>query len=99
VIDGVIVCPAYIEPGRVTVDSVHWARTSEGMIPVAHSEFAKDASFGYRNSDLRDWVEERPAGGFRGTESLESRWTTSASAAPIASSRSCPNFKNANPLS
>jgi uncharacterized protein YgbK (DUF1537 family) len=62
VIDGVIVCPAYIEPGRVTVDSVHWARTSEGMIPVAHSEFAKDASFGYRNSDLRDWVEEKTDG-------------------------------------
>jgi len=55
-VDGVVVCPAYIEPGRLTVDSVHWARTNEGMIPVSHSEFAKDASFGYRNSDLRDWV-------------------------------------------
>ena len=66
--DGVIVCPAYVEPGRLTVDSVHWARTNDGMIPVSHSEFAKDASFGYRSSDLRDWVEERPAGGFHGTE-------------------------------
>jgi uncharacterized protein YgbK (DUF1537 family) len=62
IIDGVIVCPAYVEPGRVTVDSVHWARTGDGMIPVSHSEFAKDASFGYRNSDLRDWVEEKTAG-------------------------------------
>ena len=62
IVDGVMVCPAYVEPGRVTVDSVHWARTSEGMIPVSHSEFAKDASFGYRNSDLRDWVEEKTAG-------------------------------------
>ena len=61
-VDGVIVCPAYIEPGRLTVDSVHWARTNEGMIPVSHSEFAKDASFGYRNSDLRDWVEEKSGG-------------------------------------
>jgi uncharacterized protein YgbK (DUF1537 family) len=32
------------------------------MIPVSHSEFAKDASFGYRNSDLRDWVEEKSGG-------------------------------------
>jgi uncharacterized protein YgbK (DUF1537 family) len=62
VVDGVIVCPSYVEPGRLTVDSVHWARTAEGMIPVSHSEFAKDASFGYRNSDLRDWVEEKTAG-------------------------------------
>ena len=32
------------------------------MIPVAHSEFAKDASFGYLSSDLRDWVEEKTQG-------------------------------------
>lgn len=62
VVDGVIICPGYVEPGRLTVDSVHWARTSEGMIPVSQSEFAKDASFGYRNSDLRDWIEEKTAG-------------------------------------
>ncbi len=62
VVDGVVICPAYLEPGRVTVDSLHWSRTSEGMIPVSHSEFAKDASFGYAHSDLRDWVEEKTAG-------------------------------------
>ena len=61
-VDGVLICPAYIEPGRVTVDSLHWSRTSDGMIPVAHSEFAKDASFGYLSSDLRDWVEEKTEG-------------------------------------
>ncbi|WP_395729472.1 four-carbon acid sugar kinase family protein [Nakamurella sp.] len=61
-VDGVLICPAYIEPGRVTVDSVHWMRTNEGMIPVADSEFARDASFGYHHSDLRDWVEEKTAG-------------------------------------
>jgi uncharacterized protein YgbK (DUF1537 family) len=68
VVDGVIICPSYVEPGRLTVDSVHWARTAEGMIPVSHSEFAKDASFGYRNSDLRDWVEEKTAGRIRREE-------------------------------
>jgi uncharacterized protein YgbK (DUF1537 family) len=61
-VDGVVICPAYVEPGRVTVDSVHWMRTDAGMIPVAQSEFAKDASFGYHNSDLRDWVEEKTGG-------------------------------------
>lgn len=61
-VDGVLICPAYIEPGRVTVDSVHWMRTNDGMIPVAQSEFARDASFGYRHSDLRDWVEEKTSG-------------------------------------
>lgn len=61
-VDGVLICPAYVEPGRVTVDSVHWTRTSDGMIPVADSEFARDASFGYASSDLRDWVAEKTGG-------------------------------------
>lgn len=58
-IDGTLVVPALIEPGRVTVDSVHWMRTDTGMIPVGDSEFARDRTFGYRNSDLRDWVGQR----------------------------------------
>jgi uncharacterized protein YgbK (DUF1537 family) len=61
-VDGVIIVPALLEPGRVTIDSVHWMRTPAGMIPVSHSEFAKDASFGYVQSDLRDWVQEKTAG-------------------------------------
>ncbi|HET8914092.1 MAG TPA: four-carbon acid sugar kinase family protein [Propionibacteriaceae bacterium] len=61
-VDGVVICPAYVEPGRLTIDSRHWTRTPDGMIPVSQSEFAKDASFGYRSSDLRDWVEEKTAG-------------------------------------
>jgi uncharacterized protein YgbK (DUF1537 family) len=62
VVDGVVICPAYVEPGRITIDSLHWTRTPDGMIPVAQSEFAKDASFGYRSSDLRDWVAEKTGG-------------------------------------
>ncbi|HEX5908493.1 MAG TPA: four-carbon acid sugar kinase family protein [Propionibacteriaceae bacterium] len=62
VVDGVVICPGYVEPGRLTIDSVHWTRTPKGMIPVSQSEFAKDASFGYRSSDLRDWVAEKTGG-------------------------------------
>jgi uncharacterized protein YgbK (DUF1537 family) len=62
VVDGVVICPGYVEPGRLTIDSLHWTRTPEGMIPVSQSEFAKDASFGYSSSDLRDWVEEKTGG-------------------------------------
>ncbi|MEB3371896.1 four-carbon acid sugar kinase family protein [Saccharopolyspora mangrovi] len=58
-VDGVLIVPALIEPGRVTVDSVHWMRTQEGMLEVGESEFARDRTFGYRNSDLRAWVEEK----------------------------------------
>ncbi|WP_219419260.1 four-carbon acid sugar kinase family protein [Pseudonocardia nigra] len=64
-VDGVVIVPAFIEPGRLTVGSVHWMRTGEGMIPVSHSEFARDATFGYANADLRDWVEEKTGGRIR----------------------------------
>jgi uncharacterized protein YgbK (DUF1537 family) len=61
-VDGVVIVPAFVEPGRVTVGSVHWMRTGEGMIPVSESEFARDATFGYRHADLRDWVAEKTRG-------------------------------------
>ncbi len=59
---GVLVVPAYIEAGRITVDAVHWMRTARGMLPVGQGEFARDATFGYRNSDLRAWIAEKSGG-------------------------------------
>ncbi len=64
-VDGVVFAPAYIEGGRVTVDSVHWLRTPAGALPVGESEFAKDATFGYRSSELRAYVEEKTLGRWR----------------------------------
>jgi uncharacterized protein YgbK (DUF1537 family) len=61
-VDGVVVVPAYIEGGRLTVDSVHWVRTAQGLVPAGRSEFAADATFGYRSSDLRAYVEEKTGG-------------------------------------
>lgn len=64
-VDGVVLVPAFPDAGRITLDSVHWTRnTADTMLPVGHTEFAKDASFGYRSSDLRDWVEEKTGGRF-----------------------------------
>lgn len=60
--DAVVIVPAYFEPGRITIDAVHWMSTDAGMIPVAQSEFADDASFGYHHSDLRSWVQEKTDG-------------------------------------
>jgi uncharacterized protein YgbK (DUF1537 family) len=58
-IDGVVVCPAYIEAERVTIDDVHFAPTPAGIVPVAQTEFARDSSFGYRSSNLRHFVAEK----------------------------------------
>ena len=67
-VDGVVFAPAYIEGGRVTVDSVHWLRTAAGAVPVGESEFATDATFGYRSSELRAYVEEKTLGRWRAAE-------------------------------
>jgi uncharacterized protein YgbK (DUF1537 family) len=59
--DGVVLVPAYIEAGRLTVGSRHWMRTADGLLP-GESEFARDATFGYRSSALPEWVEENTGG-------------------------------------
>ncbi len=61
-IDGVILCPCYLEAGRLTADDTHWVRQGENLVPAGETEFARDASFGYAASDLRLWVEEKTSG-------------------------------------
>jgi uncharacterized protein YgbK (DUF1537 family) len=62
-VDGVLVVPAFGEAGRVTVDSVHYAGSAEhGYVPVGETDFARDATFGYTSSNLRNWVEEKSGG-------------------------------------
>lgn len=54
--------PAFIEQGRVTLDSVHYLLDSGRRIPVAATEYAADATFGYTTSHLGDWVGQREPG-------------------------------------
>jgi uncharacterized protein YgbK (DUF1537 family) len=68
--DGVLFCPAYVDAGRVTVRDTHWMRTLDGMLPVGASEFARDATFGYRSSNLRSFVEEKTGGRWRAADIL-----------------------------
>lgn len=68
-IDGVIIVPAFGDAGRITVDSVHYAGSeADGFVPVGQTEFARDASFGYTASDLREWVDEKSDGRHRASD-------------------------------
>lgn len=60
--DGVLVVPAFPDAGRVTIGGVHYMRGEGGLTPVAETEFARDATFGYASSDLRDYVAEKTGG-------------------------------------
>lgn len=60
--DGVLVVPAYLEAGRFTAGDVHWARIDGEPRPVGDTEFARDATFGFSASNLREFVAEKSGG-------------------------------------
>ena len=66
--DGVVLVPAFPDAGRVTIGGVHYMRgTGEDagtLIPVSETEFAKDATFGFTNSNMAKYVEEKSQGRF-----------------------------------
>ena len=62
--DGEILIPFFPEGGRFTIDDVHYVRQGEELIPAGETEFAKDKTFGYKNSNLKAWIEEKTAGAF-----------------------------------
>jgi uncharacterized protein YgbK (DUF1537 family) len=63
--DGVLLVPAFLEAGRLTAGDIHWARAGGRLVPVGETEFARDAAFGYRASNLRDFVAEKSGGTIR----------------------------------
>ena len=60
--DGVLLVPCFLEAGRFTAGDIHWARVGGEVLPVGETEFAKDTSFGYSSSDLRQFLEEKSGG-------------------------------------
>jgi uncharacterized protein YgbK (DUF1537 family) len=60
--DAVIVAPAFFEAGRMTMGDTHYVREGQRLVPAAETEFAHDATFGYRSSNLREWIEEKTGG-------------------------------------
>ncbi len=61
-VDGVLLCPAFFEGGRFTTEDVHYVRDGDRLVPAAETEFARDATFGYTRSNLREWVTEKTDG-------------------------------------
>ena len=63
--DGTLIIPFFLEGGRLTVDDTHYVTEDDWLVPAAETEYARDTTFGYRNSDLRAWVSEKHAGRIR----------------------------------
>ena len=60
--DAWILIPFLQEGGRYTINDIHYVAEGERLVPVGDTVYARDATFGYRASDLRQWVEEKTEG-------------------------------------
>lgn len=60
--DAWIIAPYFLAGGRYTINNVHYVAEGEWLVPAGETEFARDAAFGYRASDLREWVAEKTEG-------------------------------------
>ncbi|PKY09110.1 hypothetical protein P168DRAFT_332706 [Aspergillus campestris IBT 28561] len=60
--DAWVLAPFFFQGGRVTIDDVHYVAEGDQLVPAGKTQFARDATFGYRSSSLRDYVLEKAPG-------------------------------------
>jgi uncharacterized protein YgbK (DUF1537 family) len=53
---------------RFTKNDIHYWKNGDEWIPVGETPYAKDATFGYKNSDLKLWIEEKTKGKTKASE-------------------------------
>ncbi|KAK8069080.1 hypothetical protein PG994_005696 [Apiospora phragmitis] len=59
--DAWLLCPFFLQGGRYT-DDVHYVAEGETLVPAAQTPFAQDATFGYKSSNLREYMVEKSRG-------------------------------------
>ena len=69
-VDAFVLCPAMIEAGRFTDGDIHFATVEGKAVEVAETDFARDATFGYTHSDLREFLAERSNGAIAAADVL-----------------------------
>lgn len=57
-----IIIPYFLQGGRFTIDDIHYVADADELTPASETAFAKDAAFGFQNSNLIDWVIEKRNG-------------------------------------
>jgi uncharacterized protein YgbK (DUF1537 family) len=58
----VLLCPYFEAGGRYTIGDMHYVAEGDKLVPAGETPFARDASFGYRASNLREWIVEKSRG-------------------------------------
>ncbi len=63
--DGHLLIPAFFEGGRFTLNDTHYVATPPNsgiLVPASQTPFAEDKVFGFKNSCLPAWIEEKSGG-------------------------------------
>lgn len=60
-----LLIPFFLEGNRFTINDIHYLREGDQLIPAGESEFSKDKTFGFDNSDLKLWIEEKTNGAYK----------------------------------
>jgi uncharacterized protein YgbK (DUF1537 family) len=56
------IIPAFFQGGRYTIGDIHYVQMGDLLIPAARTPSAEDKVFGFSNSNLKKWVEEKTSG-------------------------------------
>ena len=67
-IDGEVLMPFFKEGGRFTIGDVHYVQEGAELTPAGDTEFARDKTFGYTSSDMKEYIEEKTQGAFRAAD-------------------------------
>jgi uncharacterized protein YgbK (DUF1537 family) len=59
-----VLAPFFFQGGRYTINDVHYVLEGEDLVPAGQTQFARDATFGYKSSNLRDYILEKALGRF-----------------------------------
>lgn len=67
-IHGEVLAPCFFEGGRYTYKDIHYVKEGGAFIPVGETEYAGDSVFGFKSSNLREYVEEKTNGRWKSNE-------------------------------
>lgn len=54
-----VLIPAFFEGGRYTYNDIHYVREGDSFIPASETPFAEDSTFGYKSSNLKEYILEK----------------------------------------
>lgn len=57
-----LVLPFFLEGGRYTINDIHYVKEGDKLVPAAQTPFARDAAFGFNQSNLKLYIEEKTGG-------------------------------------